>query len=66
LQPEVIPLTHLPDFYWYNIFGSEDFYEKFLGVLAQAPGSFAKISNWEECIQMLPDKELLEKFKQKI
>ena len=33
LVPEVMPLTTLPDFYDYNIFGHEDFYEKFLGVL---------------------------------
>ena len=56
LVPEVMPLTTLPDFYEYNIFGHEDFYEKFLGVLVQEKGAFEKVKNWKECF--VPEPEL--------
>ena len=46
LEKEALPLTHVPDFHFYNIFGREDFYERFLGVLTQASGAFEKVNNW--------------------
>jgi hypothetical protein len=51
LQKESLMLTFVPNFWWYNIFAHENFYERFLSVLSQAPGAFKKIKNWDECIQ---------------
>ncbi len=33
IVPEVIPLTEVPNYHYYNIFAHEDFYERFLKVL---------------------------------
>lgn len=52
---EAIPLSKMSGIYYYNIFGHEDFYEKFLSTLAQAKGSFDKIPNWQDCL--MPVKE---------
>lgn len=43
-----MPLTTLPNYYFYNIFAHEDFYERFLGVLTQQKDAFEKAENWTE------------------
>lgn len=54
IQPETIPLSNLPGWTWYNPFGNEDFYERFLGTITNAKGVFDKISNFDQCLQELP------------
>lgn len=43
-------MTFIPDIWWYNIFAHEDFYERFLSAMSQAPGAFDKLRIWDQCL----------------